>query len=116
MTTDAEDNKPGLILPKWFLYVAAASFAVVSLLITAIGLWAIWATTALFSLQVIARDVERTSKRVDAMEVTQQTHALQLQTISAMRLDSRLDRIEAGVQSLQRDFDRTLGKVKPGDM
>jgi tRNA1(Val) A37 N6-methylase TrmN6 len=50
--------------------------------------------------------------RIKAIEVQQQNHALQLQTFNAARFENRLDRIETGVQALQRDFDRTLGKVK----
>lgn len=104
-----EQNEPGLTLPRWFLLTItgiAGFFA-----ITYVP-WSIWVTATLFGLMAGTRDTDDNTIRIKAIEVNQQNHALQLQTFNASRFESRLDRIETGVQSLQRDFDRTLGKVK----
>jgi hypothetical protein len=108
--TVIEQNAPGLTLPRWFLMTitAIASFFAVTYVP-----WSIWVTVALFGLMAGTRDTDDNTVRIKAIEAVQQNHALQLQTFNASRFESRLDRIETGVQALQRDFDRTLGKVKP---
>jgi hypothetical protein len=101
-----EQNQPGLTLPRWFLIVVSAILATCAIPVLS---WAVWVTLAILSMAPMTSD---STARIKALEATQQNHALQLQTFNASRFESRLDRIETGVQSLQRDFDRTLGKIK----
>lgn len=104
-----EQNATGFALPRWFLLAItgiAGFFAVTYVP------WSIWVTVTIFGLMAGIDDTDDNTLRIKTLELNQQNHALQLQTFNAARFESRLDRIETGVQSLQRDFDRTLGKVK----
>lgn len=110
--TVVEQNEPGLVLPRWFLLTITGFAGFFTLTIVP---WSVWVTIAVFSMAAATGDIDDNTARIKALETNQQNHALQLQTFNAARFESRLDRIESGVLSLQRDFDRTLGKVKSGE-
>jgi uncharacterized membrane protein len=105
-----EQNQTGFSIPRWFLIAITGISGFFALTYVP---WSVWVTVALLGLTAGVKDTDENTARIKALEAVQQTHALQLQTFNASRFESRLDRIETGVQSLQRDFDRTLGKVRP---
>lgn len=119
----AEQNAVGWMAPRWFLIWITGLGGLMGITFVP---WAIWATMMLLNYQNI-RDtrgeiITEMRSNIAVLQQSRENHALQLQAISATRFtavearalnastDARLDRIDGKLESLQRDFDRTIGK------
>lgn len=87
--TDQTVEARGLTIPPWALWLLGAQGTVFVLC----GLpWSIWVTYTLLTVQFTALS------SVDGQNIV-------------TKMEARFDKLDVKVESLQRDFDRSVGKV-----
>ena len=89
----------GFVIPKWALWVYGAGQAVV---VSIILPWATWTTN----------NIHGHSIRLTVLEETRFT--ANDARAANVGLETRLDRMEAKIDALQREFDRSLVRPKEG--
>ncbi len=116
-----EQNAPGWIVPKWAMQLACG-FVGAALPTIA---WAGWVTWSIVAIDNTSANLLEATRELQANIATLQTsrenHAMQMQAIAATAQQANalnqgtlaeIRAVAKDMQSLQRDFDRTLGKVR----